>query len=156
MTPTNDLPNTNDPFDLNRFSRAQEKIYPKVLEELRKGRKESHWMWFIFPQIEGLGRSATAKFYAIKSLEEAAAYLNHPVLGQRLLQCSESLLNIHQKSASAIFGFPDEWKLRSCMTLFATIAEEDSVFARVLANYFNGQTDQRTMEILNREPQGRE
>jgi uncharacterized protein (DUF1810 family) len=112
-------------------------------------------MWFIFPQIEGLGRSSTAKRYAIKSLEEAAAYLNHPVLGQRLLQCSKSLLNIHGKSASAIFGFPDTWKLRSCMTLFATIANVDSVFARVLASYFNGQPDQQTLEILNREPQSR-
>ncbi|MDD3814207.1 MAG: DUF1810 domain-containing protein [Desulfocapsaceae bacterium] len=156
MPAINDRPDSNDPFDLDRFTRAQEKIYVRVIDELQNGRKESHWMWFIFPQIDGLGRSPTAKRYAIKSLEEAAAYLNHPVLGQRLLQCSEALLHIHGKSASAIFGFPDVWKLRSCMTLFATIAAADSIFARVLASYFNGQPDQQTMEILKRKPQRRE
>ncbi|MBA3007666.1 MAG: DUF1810 domain-containing protein [Proteobacteria bacterium] len=153
MTPTNDLPNASNSFDLARFTRAQEEIYTQVLEELQRGHKKSHWMWFIFPQIDGLGRSSIAKHYAIKSLEEAAAYLNHPVLGQRLLQCSETLLNIHGKSASEIFGYPDEWKLRSCMTLFAAIAETESVFVQVLTRYFKGQPDQQTMEILNREPQ---
>lgn len=154
-TPTK-APELNDPFDLDRFIRAQERIYPRVLEELRRGRKESHWMWFVFPQLEGLGRSATAKRYAIKGLEEATAFLNHPVLGQRLLQCAETLLNIRGKSAAAIFGSPDDWKLRSCMTLFATISQADSVFSRVLAGYFNGHPDQRTMEILQAEPPNRE
>lgn len=140
------------PFDLNRFTLAQEKIYARVLEELQNGHKESHWMWFIFPQIDGLGRSPTAKRYAIKSLDEATAYLDHPLLGQRLLQCSEALMNIHGKSASEIFGYPDEWKLRSCMTLFAAIADAGSVFARVLAKYFKGEPDQRTMKILIKDP----
>jgi uncharacterized protein (DUF1810 family) len=140
-----------DPFDLNRFVEAQAGVYGRALEELRAGQKESHWMWFIFPQIDGLGSSSTARFYAIKSRQEAKAYLKHPVLGQRLIECSEALLQLKGKSASEIFGFPDDLKLRSSMTLFATVSEPDSVFSRVLGQYFGSQEDEKTLELLKRE-----
>ncbi len=107
-------------------------------------------MWFIFPQIEGLGYSSTARFYAIKSKDEAKAYLDHPMLGKRLLECSEALLNIKGKSASDIFGYPDDLKLRSSMTLFASVSEPHSVFSQVLQQYFEGQPDQRTLDLLQR------
>jgi uncharacterized protein (DUF1810 family) len=137
-----------DQFDLNRFVEAQAAVYDQALAELKRGQKESHWMWFIFPQIDGLGRSSTARFYAIKSAEEAKAYLNHTVLGKRLLECSSALLSHRGKSASDIFGFPDDLKLKSSMTLFARVAESDSVFSCVLDKYFGGNLDQRTIEIL--------
>ena len=109
-----------DPHDLGRFIEAQAGTYDSAREELRSGRKLSHWMWFIFPQIEGLGRSATARQYSIKSAEEARAYLAHPVLGARLLECTEAVLAVDGRSASDVFGYPDTMKLRSCMTLFNT------------------------------------
>ena len=137
-----------DPFDLERFLKAQEGVYDQALAELRRGQKEGHWMWFIFPQIDGLGRSSTARFYAIKSLKEAEAYLGHPVLGTRLVECSKALLGLKGMAAAEIFGFPDELKLRSSMTLFAGISEADSVFARVLGQYFQGRPDLRTLELL--------
>ncbi len=140
----------DDPFDLNRFTSAQEGIYDLVLVELRSGRKRTHWMWFIFPQIVGLGHSATAEYYAIKSMEEARQYLNHPVLGSRLLECAEAVLAIEGRSISEIFGYPDDLKLRSSMTLFACISEPDSVFIRVLDKYFHGQRDAGTLHILER------
>jgi uncharacterized protein (DUF1810 family) len=111
-------------------------------------------MWFIFPQIEGLGRSSTARFYAIKSTNEARAYLDHPLLGQRLLECSKALLNHKDKSASEIFGFPDDLKLRSSMTLFASISPPDSVFSRVIGQYFDAQSDLRTLALLRQETPG--
>src|SRR5690348_3268527 len=111
----------DDRFDLDRFVRAQEEVYCRALSEITLGRKRSHWMWFIFPQIDGLGCSSTAKFYAIKSKDEAKAYLNHPRLGKRLNECAEALLKIKGKSATEIFGYPDDLKLRSSMTLFASV-----------------------------------
>ena len=141
-----------DPFDLNRFVKAQDGVYERALAELKRGQKSSHWMWFIFPQIAGLGRSSTAQFYAIKSVDEAKAYLKHPVLGTRLSDCSKVLLQCKGLSASDIFGFPDDLKLRSSMTLFASISEPDSVFALVLGEYFEGLPDPRTLELLEPEP----
>jgi len=138
-----------DPFDLSRFKTAQDRIYASVLAELRNGQKRSHWMWFIFPQIEGLGRSSTAQHYAIKSIGEARAYLNDPVLGVRLLECVEILEGSEGRSASAIFGYPDDLKLRSSLTLFASVAEDPhSAFVRVLEKYFEGEPDERTLELL--------
>lgn len=139
---------SNDPFDLARFTGAQEGIYDRVLTELRNGRKRSHWMWYIFPQIDGLGYSATAKRYAIKSMEEAREYLNHPVLGARLRECAEIVFDIEGRSAAEIFGYPDDVKLRSSMTLFASIAEPRSVFGLVLDKFFNGDRDERTLSLL--------
>ncbi len=143
-----DLTGADDQFDLNRFVQAQEEIYPRALAEIKRGQKRSHWMWFIFPQIDGLGYSSTAKFYAIKSSDEAKAYLNHPLLGKRLVECAELLLKIMGKSAADIFGYPDDLKLRSSMTLFARVSPADSVFSRVLEQYFGGEPDQRTLELL--------
>ncbi len=142
------MPDT-DPHDLNRFVTAQAPVYQSVLSELRDGAKRTHWMWFIFPQIEGLGSSATSRYYAIKSREEAQQYLAHPVLGPRLLECAEAALSIKGKSAREIFGSPDDMKLRSSMTLFAAVAGAESAFARVLNQYFSGQPDARTLELLN-------
>ena len=138
----------DDRFDLNRFVQAQEEVYPRALAELKLGRKRSHWMWFIFPQIDGLGYSSTAKFYAIKSKDEAKAYLEHPLLGKRLMECAEALRKIEGKSAAEIFGYPDDLKLRSSMTLFASVSSADSAFSGVLAQYFGGEPDQRTLELL--------
>jgi uncharacterized protein (DUF1810 family) len=145
----------NDPFDLIRFVEAQDDVYERALAELKQGLKESHWMWFIFPQIEGLGRSSTAHFYGIKCVNEAKAYLEHPLLGQRLIECSDALLQHKGKSASDIFGFPDDLKLKSSMTLFARISksESESVFSRVLGQYFAGQSDQQTVALLKRHSQ---
>jgi uncharacterized protein (DUF1810 family) len=137
-----------DPFALQRFVRAQAGVYEEALAELRGGRKRTHWMWFIFPQIQGLGYSATSRHYAIKSLAEAREYLRHPVLGPRLQACAEAVLAVEGKSASAIFSYPDDLKLHSSMTLFAATAGPDSVFARVLDKYFAGSQDQGTLREL--------
>ncbi len=137
-----------DPYDLKRFLSAQEPIFERVLAELRSGQKRSHWMWFIFPQIEGLGHSPTSRYYAIKTLDEAHAYLDHPVLGARLVECAEILLGIEGRTAAKIFGFPDDMKLKSCMTLFACVAEANSVFVRVLEKYFEGKKDKKTLELV--------
>jgi len=153
MLTAHDDQTSHDPFDLARFTRAQEGVYDQALAELRRGQKETHWMWFIFPQIDGLGRSPTARQFAIKSVEEARAYLNHAVLGRRLLECSQALLNIPGKSAAQVFGFPDDLKLKSCMTLFARVSGPDSPFERVLSKYFKGQPDHRTIELLNERPE---
>ncbi|MBE9046146.1 DUF1810 domain-containing protein [Pleurocapsales cyanobacterium LEGE 10410] len=139
--------NPNDSCDLNRFISAQEGIYHRVLEELKNGSKRSHWMWYIFPQLDGLGRSATARRYAIKSIEEAIEYLNHPVLGARLLECTNTVLAIKEKTVSEIFGYPDDRKLKSSMTLFSEVAT-DSVFVHVLDRYFQGERDDRTLQLL--------
>ena len=139
----------NDVYDLDRFISAQEGIYESVLAELQNGEKRSHWMWFIFPQIDGLGFSATTKYYSIKNKEEARHYLNHPVLGPRLLQCTELLLAIEGKSVREIFDFPDDKKLKSSMTLFARVSDPDSVFAHVLEKYFGGERDERTTSLLD-------
>jgi uncharacterized protein (DUF1810 family) len=140
----------DDPYDLTRFTRAQDKVYAAVLAELRGGQKLTHWMWFIFPQIDGLGNSATTKYYAIKSIEEARQYLKHPVLGSRLLECAETVLAIRGRSVSQIFGTPDDLKLRSSMTLFACVAGPDSVFDHVLDRCFHGERDARTLRLLEK------
>jgi uncharacterized protein (DUF1810 family) len=138
----------DDPYNLNRFISAQETTYENVLAELNNGRKRTHWMWFIFPQIDGLGRSATSKHYAIRSEKEALQYLNHPILGARLLKCAETVLAIENRSVAEIFGFPDNLKLKSSMTLFAHISQPGSVFAYVLNKYFGGKQDNKTLELL--------
>ena len=141
----------DDPFDLSRFTSAQKGIYDSVLAELRGGRKRTHWMWFIFPQIEGLGHSPTAEYYAIKSVEEARQYLNHPILGARLLECAEAVLAVEGRSVAEIFGYPDDLKLKSSMTLFASVAQNPhSVFIPVLEKYFQGEQDDRTLQLLAR------
>ncbi len=148
MPEANDTNHRDDPFDLERFLSAQAGIYPAVLAELRGGRKRTHWMWFIFPQIAGLGRSPTSEHYAIKSRQEAGAYLSHTVLGPRLRECAGLVLAVQGRSVAEIFGYPDDLKLRSSMTLFAQVAEPDSVFQRVLDKYFDGQQDRRTIELM--------
>jgi uncharacterized protein (DUF1810 family) len=141
----------SDPFNLERFLGAQAAVYGNVLAELRSGQKRTHWMWFIFPQIEGLGGSPTSIHYAIKSMDEARAYLNHPVLGPRLRECAEVVRAVEGRTVSDIFGFPDDLKLRSSMTLFAAVAEPESVFGRVLEKYFQGRHDERTLQLLKHE-----
>ena len=141
-------PEQEDTFDLARFTTAQEGVYNRALAEIRAGDKRSHWMWFIFPQIDGLGFSSTTKQFAIKSPEEASEYLAHPVLGQRLRECAEAVLAVEGRSAHEIFGSPDEMKLKSCMTLFETVAGRDSVFGRVLDKFYQGQRDAKTLAIL--------
>ena len=138
---------------MQKFIEAQEAIYPQVLSELETGRKVSHWMWFIFPQIQGLGRSSTAQYYAIKDAEQARVYLRHPILGARLKECAEILLRLKGKTAIDIFGDIDAVKLRSSMTLFSVVAGQDSVFASILKKYFNAEPDALTLQILN-EQQG--
>ena len=140
----------DDPFDLGRFTAAQASVHDRALAELRAGRKRSHWMWFIFPQIDGLGYSATARHYAIQSLEEARAYLDHPVLGPRLRECAEAVLTVDGRSAAEVFGSPDDLKLWSCMTLFARVSAPESVFVRVLDKYFHGTQDAGTLQIVQR------
>ena len=137
---------------LSRFVVAQQATYDQALRELRRGRKESHWMWFIFPQLAGLGRSSTARHYAIQSLEEARAYLAHPILGPRLEECCAAILTLDGTSAAAIFGCPDDLKLRSCMTLFAHVAGPQSKFMHVIDRYFSGCPDARTIGLLTPVP----
>ena len=136
-------------FDLERFVTAQEKQYPAALAEIKNGRKESHWMWFVFPQIDGLGLSSLSKKYAIKSRREAVAYLQHSVLGPRLIEITEVLLGVEGRSVQEIMGSPDYLKLKSCMTLFALVSHEDSLFQRVLDKYFDGEPDERTVDLLD-------
>jgi uncharacterized protein (DUF1810 family) len=139
-------------FDLQRFVTAQQDTYENALAELQRWRKESHWMWFMFPQIDGLGGSTTSKRYAIKGRSEAEAYLEHPTLGPRLLSCCRAVLATHGLSASDIFGHPDDVKLKSSMTLFACISAPESVFSKVLNKFFAGQMDQKTVELLKLHP----
>ncbi len=135
--------------DLKRFTAAQENDYAAALAEIKRGRKQSHWMWYIFPQIAGLGFSSTSKFYAIKDRNEAENYLAHPVLGVRLIEISNALLEVEGKTASQIFGSPDDAKLKSSMTLFGALEKASPVFQRVLDKYFDGAKDQRTLELLD-------
>ena len=139
----------DDKFNLNRFVAAQAKIYAQVLLELKSGKKQSHWMWFIFPQIEGLGQSLTSKQYAITGIAESEAYLNHPLLGTRLVECTNILISLSDLSAEDIFGFPDDLKLKSSMTLFSTVSEGNPVFTEVLDKYFGGVRDEKTLLLLN-------
>ena len=133
---------------LKRFLDAQEKDYAVALSEIKNGRKKSHWIWYIFPQIQGLGFSETSRYYAIKDLEEAETYLKHPVLGERLVQISNALLDLPGNDAHKIFGSPDDLKLKSSMTLFASIENTNPVFSKVLYKFFNGETDFKTLRIL--------
>jgi len=145
----------DDPYDLVRFVAAQDRDYATALAEIRGGRKRSHWMWFVFPQFEGLGESAMSRRYAIKSLDEARAYLAHPVLGHRLVECAEAALQIEGRSAGDIFGSPDDLKLRSSATLFATISPKGSVFHRLLDSYFDGRGDELTSGLIRGAEGGR-
>ncbi|GLS28688.1 Uncharacterized protein, DUF1810 family [Mesorhizobium albiziae] len=137
----------DDPYDLNRFVAAQASVIETVLGELRRGQKASHWMWFVFPQIAGLGSSAMAQKYAIGSIGEARAYLIHPVLGERLRTCVEHVLEVRERSAHQIFGSPDDMKFQSCLTLFAEASGEE-VFLRALDKYYDGEPDPGTVRIL--------
>jgi len=137
-----------DEFDLQRFVRAQDGTYERAVAELRRGRKTSHWMWFVFPQLAGLGRSSTAQAYAVRSLAEARAYLAHPVLGPRLRDCASVLLELTGRSAEDVFGGVDAVKLRSSMTLFALAGPEEPVFGAVLERYFAGRRDALTEQLV--------
>jgi len=139
-----------DPHNLQRFIDAQEMDYPGALDEIRSGQKRSHWMWYIFPQFDGLGFSPTSIHYAIKSRAEAVAYLDHPVLGRRLRECVDVLLAASGRTARQIFGSPDDLKLKSCMTLFALVSPEGSVFEQVLEKYYGGQQDQKTLKLARK------
>jgi uncharacterized protein (DUF1810 family) len=152
MSDSTDSPNMNDPYRLSRFVRAQQDDLQQALAEIRSGKKRTHWMWYIFPQIDGLAFSSTAKYYAIKSIHEAKAYLEHPVLGPRLLECAEAVVRVEARSAKEIFGSPDDLKLRSCATLFACVSPLGSSFLRLLEKYYRGERDQKTLRLLGIEP----
>ena len=139
---------TSDPYNLRRFLLAQEPVFTQACAELAAGHKESHWMWFIFPQLRGLGSSAMAERYAIGSLDEARAYLAHPLLGERLRGCTQIANRIERRTAQEIFGYPDYLKFRSSMTLFAQAAGDGQPFSEALAKYFGGEGDPRTRELL--------
>ena len=134
--------------DLNRFIDAQAADYQQALAEIRNGRKRTHWMWYVFPQIQGLGLSEMARFYALKDAREAAAYLAHPVLGPRLLEISTALLGLATGNATTVMGSPDDLKLRSCMTLFAALPGTPPVFQQVLDKFYQGARDEKTLRIL--------
>jgi uncharacterized protein (DUF1810 family) len=138
----------DDPFDLERFVQAQQAVYAAVCAELRVGAKRSHWMWFIFPQLRGLGSSPSAQHYGLASLAEARAYLDHPVLGARLRECTRRLLVLEGRSAAEIFGYPDDLKLRSCLTLFERASPQEQLFSEALRKYYRGKPDLRTLELL--------
>ncbi|MCA1369256.1 DUF1810 domain-containing protein [Bradyrhizobium sp. BRP14] len=141
---------TSEAFDLERFVQAQESTYATALAELRAGAKRTHWMWFIFPQIAGLGHSPTAQYYALSGPDEARAYLGHPLLGRRILECTEAVNAVSGRSALEIFGRPDDLKFRSSMTLFEAAAPTVGAFGRALDLYFDRVRDARTIEILGR------
>lgn len=138
-------------MSLQRFTDAQKADYEIALSEIRSGRKRSHWMWYIFPQIHGLGFSETSKFYALKSVDEAKEYLSHPVLGKRLIEISKALLDLPSVNAHSIFGSPDDVKLKSSMTLFASLPNADRVFQSVLEKFFYGEKDDKTLKIISEE-----
>ena len=134
---------------LKRFTDAQEDSYVMAFSEIQQGRKQSHWMWFIFPQIAGLGFSETSRYYAIKDLQEAAGFLSHPVLGSRLINISLELLKLKTNDVHRVFGSPDDLKLKSCMTLFSMLPEADPVFKTVLEKFFNGEKDIKTLRLIS-------
>ena len=150
MVEANDSGVADDPHNLSRFVYAQVGVYEQALAEISSGLKESHWMWYIFPQLDGLGLSSTSKHYAIKSSAEAEAYLSHPVLGMRLLQCANAALSVLGRTAVEIFGSPDDMKLRSCATLFANTSPPGSVFELLLDKYFEGVRDEKTLRLLGK------
>jgi len=137
-----------DPYNLSRFVQAQERDYDQALSELTLGRKRSHWMWYVFPQLDGLGSSPITKLYSIKSEDEARAYLKHPTLGPRLLECAEAILSVDGKSAREILGSPDDLKLKSCATLFAHVSPPGSVFEQILKKFYSGEPDAATLRLL--------
>jgi uncharacterized protein (DUF1810 family) len=138
----------DDPYDLGRFVSAQADDYPEALAEIRAGRKEGHWIWFVFPQFAGLGRSPMSEYYAIRSLDEARAYLAHPALGPRLVECAEAVLAHPRVPISRFFPYPDDLKLRSSMTLFERVSPPGSVFGRVLDAFFRGERDEKTLALV--------
>ena len=138
----------NDPFDLQRFVNAQNPMFEQVCSELRQGRKESHWMWFVFPQLKGLGHSWMADRFAVSSRDEAEAYLGHSILGPRLKECTRLVNLVEKRSIEQIFGYPDNLKFRSSMTLFSYIGSDNEVFVTALQKYFGGQPDRLTLERL--------
>lgn len=139
----------HDPYNLQRFVDAQEPVIAGVIGELKHGRKYGHWIWFIFPQLKGLGRSSMSEFYGISSLDEAKAYLQHPVLGPRLMQCTDLVNVVKGSDAEQIFGEVDAMKFRSCMTLFARADPENRIFSRALEKYFGGEGDPLTISSLS-------
>lgn len=141
----------DDPYHLQRFVEAQEQVFESVLIELNRGRKYGHWIWFIFPQLKGLGRSSMSAFYGIGSLDEARAYLQHPLLGTRLIQCTELVIAVRGSDAEAIFGEVDAMKFRSCMTLFAGADPEQRLFSQALEKYFGGERDPLTLSYLDQQ-----
>jgi uncharacterized protein (DUF1810 family) len=142
---------SDDPYNLQRFVEAQDPVIDQVKQELRSGRKQTHWMWFVFPQVAGLGKSRKAKRYAISSRAEAKAYLDHPILGPRLRECTEIVNNIQGRSANDIFGSPDDLKFRSSMTLFDEVAADPTLFRTALQQYYNDDPDQQTIQFLSNE-----
>ena len=155
MKDVNERGGAGDPHDLARFVQAQEDDYEQALSEIRSGRKQSHWMWYIFPQLDGLAFSSTSSWYSIKSVAEAKAYMSHPVLGPRLVECAEAALGVAGRSARDMFGFTDEMKLRSCATLFACVSPAGSVFDRLLDRYFQGGRDDKTLRLLGIAPEAK-
>lgn len=139
----------DDHYDLDRFLFAQEDDYLQALTELRAGRKQSHWMWYVFPQLNGLGFSSMSRRYAIQSTAEARAYLRHPILGPRLVECCKAAVAVHERSATDVFGSPDDMKLRSCATLFAAVSPSGSVFEQVLDRFFHGKRDAQTVRLMD-------
>ena len=137
-----------DKYNLSRFLEAQMVTYEGAMLELARGNKKSHWIWYIFPQIEGLGRSDTAKLYSIKSLEEGRAYLEHPVLGQRLVEACEILLSLKDSSMDEVMGFPDDLKLLSSMTLFEVVSDSNSIFTKMIEFYYEGRRDKASLDII--------
>ena len=152
MTNSSDTTRTEDKYNLSRFLQAQEGDYERAFAEIKSGQKRTHWMWYIFPQLDGLAFSSTAKHYAIKDVNEAQAYLAHPVLGPRLLECAEAAIQVEGRSAREIFGSPDDLKLKSCATLFAHVSLPGSVFERLLRKYYRGQHDDKTLQLLTSHP----
>jgi len=155
MTPSDAGRSAGDPYDLRRFVDAQADAFERALAELQRGQKRTHWMWYIFPQFDGLGFSSTSTRYSIKSIAEAKAYLCHPVLGPRLMECAEAVVRIEGRSAFEIFGSPDDVKLRSCATLFACVSPVGSVFDRLLGKYFHGERDGKTLRLAGIAPEGK-
>lgn len=135
-------------YDLNRFLKAQEQSYETALSEIRSGQKQSHWIWYIFPQVKGLGFSYTSEFYGIDGLDEAKAYMGNGLLRKRLVETSEALLSLESSDAGYVMGYPDDLKLRSSMTLFAEASPETEVFQKVLDKFFGGKKDQKTLDLL--------
>lgn len=144
------MADAGDPHDLGRFVQAQRDDYDQALSEVRAGRKRSHWMWYVFPQFDGLAFSSTSKRYAIKGVAEAEAYLAHPILGPRLVDCCEAAISVEGRSAAEVFGSPDDMKLRSCATLFAAVSPAGSVFERLLDKYFRGARDEKTLRLMGK------